>query len=154
MSPRQGHHATGLCSHFSPHSFILFASSQYWKSGSHRAIPSGCVTNNHQPAILCPFPPSFLPHSNSLCRLITYHTSCNLHPRPHANTFSFYILSEPVTLLGPIFLSLDCPLLLRHSHYLIIALTTLCLPLSGLFIKPRTAVVRFHYLYLILGSVS
>ena len=61
-----------------------------------------------------------------------------------------------VTLLGLIFLSSDCPppFLLRHSHYLIIALTTLCLPLSGLFIKPRTAVVRFHYLYFILGSVS
>ena len=72
MSPGQGHRATGLCLRFPPIRLICIVSVS--SSGSHRAIPSGCVTNNHQSRYPLPYPSTFLP-SNSPRRLTTYRTN-------------------------------------------------------------------------------
>ena len=72
MSPRQGHHATGLCSRFPP--IPLSHLHHLSIEQEAHAEPPPAVKQLTTANPLSPFQPSFLPHSNSPHRLTTYCT--------------------------------------------------------------------------------
>ena len=117
-------------------SYFKYSSSQSQVESRHHKLSwNGCKWNQVLFLIKSTVLIYYTIFTTSYCNLLRWLQGPFYAPKPH---FLFFGLLP----------------LLCHLHYPIIALTTLCLPLSGLFIKPRTAVVRFHYLYLTLGSVS